>query len=243
MKIIKYSKKGSNKYRVYLDDNTSILLHEDVILKNNLLIKKEINDIDELLKQNKKYEILDVSIKYISLKTRCINEMYDYLKKKEYDEDDIERTINYLIDKNYLNDKIYSRNYIMDRINLSNDGKNKIIKFLESQNIGYDDYSEYLDLLSKDVIYSKINKYIDKMIKTNKKSKFVLKNKIMINLINLGYDREDINYCLDNSFNVDDNRNKEIESQKLYNKLKRKYSGEELDRKVREKLYQRGYFE
>lgn len=243
MKIIRYSKKGSNKYRVYLEDNTSILLHEDVILKNDLLIKKEIDDIDELLKQNKKYEILDVSIKYISLKTRSIKEMYDYLKKKEYDEDDIERTINYLIEKNYLNDKIYSRNYIMDRINLSNDGKNKIIKFLESQNIGYDDYSEYLDLFDKELIYSKINKYIDKMIKTNKKSKFVLKNKIMLNLINLGYDREDINYCLDNSFYVDDNKNKEIERQKIYNKLKRKYSGEELDRKVREKLYQRGYFE
>lgn len=243
MKIIKYSKKGSNKYRVYLEDKTSILLHEDVILKNDLLIKKEINDIDELLKQNKRYEILDVSIKYISLKTRSIKEVYDYLKKKEYDEVDIDRTINYLIDKNYLNDKIYSRNYIMDRIKLSNDGPLKIINSLEKQNITSDIYTEYLDLFSKELIYSKINKYIDKMIKTNKKSKYVLKNKIMLNLINLGYDREDINYCLDNSFDVDDSKNKEIEIKKLYNKLKRIYSGEELDRKVREKLFQRGYFD
>lgn len=243
MKIIKYSKKGSNKYQVYLEDNTSILLHEDIILKNDLLIKKEIDDINELLEQNKKYEILDVSIKYISLKTRSIKEMYDYLKNKNYQENDIERTINYLIDKNYLNDKIYSRNYIMDRINLSNDGPLKIINNLEKQNIDYDIYYEYLDLFSKDIIYSKINKYINKTIKTNKKSKYVLKNKIIINLINLGYSKEDINYCLDNSFNVDDSNNKEIERQKIYNKLKRKYSGEELERKVREKLYQRGYFE
>ena len=243
MKIIKYSKKGSNKYRVYLEDNTSILLHEDVILKNDLLIKKEIDDIDDLLKQNSKYEILDVSIKYISLKTRSIKEMFEYLKNKNYQEDDIERTINYLIDKNYLNDKIYSRNYIMDRINLSNDGPSKIINYLEKQHITSDIYGEYLDLFSKDIIYSKINKYISKIIKTNKKSKYVLKNKIIMNLINLGYEREDINYCLDNSFDVDDSNNKEIERNKIYNKLKRKYSGEELERKVREKLYQRGYFD
>ena len=89
MKILKYSKKGSNKYKVYLEDNTSILLHEDVILKNDLLIKKEIDDIDDLLKQNGKYEILDVSIKYLSLKTRCIKEMYEYLQKKGYLEEDI----------------------------------------------------------------------------------------------------------------------------------------------------------
>ena len=34
MKITKYSKIGSNKYNVYLEDGTKILLYEDVILKN-----------------------------------------------------------------------------------------------------------------------------------------------------------------------------------------------------------------
>lgn len=243
MKIIKYSKKGSNKYKVYLEDGSEILLHENVILTNELLIKKEIENKSDLLKQNSKYEIMDVSIKYLASKTKSIKEMYDYLRKKDYSEEDIEKIIKYLIEKNYLNDKIYSRNYIMDRIKLSNDGPIKIIKYLESQNINESDYCDYLGLFTKEIIYSKINKYIEKMIKCNKKSKYVLKNKIIINLINLGYEKEDINYCLNRNFDFDDSSNKEIEKNKLYNKLKHKYSGEELERKIREKLYQHGYFE
>ena len=81
------------------------------------------------------------------------------------------------------------------------------------------------------------------MIKSNKKSKYVLKNKIITNLINLGYEKEDINICLENIQEIDESSNKEREKTKLYNKLKRKYTGEELERKVREKLYQLGYFE
>lgn len=80
------------------------------------------------------------------------------------------------------------------------------------------------------------------MIKVNKKSKVVLKNKITAYLINLGYEIDDINKCLQVSFCVDDSLNREAERLKIYNRLKRKYSGAELDRKVSEKLYQRGYF-
>ena len=33
MKIIKYSKQSNNKYKVFLEDGSDILLHEEVILK------------------------------------------------------------------------------------------------------------------------------------------------------------------------------------------------------------------
>lgn len=243
MKIVKYSKCGSNKYKVYLENNECILLHEDVILKNDLLIKKEIEDVSELLKQNSKYEIYDVSIKYLSHKLRSIKEMREYLQKKGYLENDINKTIDNLTDKGYLNDSIYCKSYINDKINFSNDGPLKIIKYLESMDINNDVYSKYLDLFSEELIYEKINKYIDKMIKTNKKSKYILKNKIIVNLINLGYLKEDINYCLNKIDDIDDRNNYEITKEKLYKKLQKKYSGNELDRKVKEKLYQLGYFE
>ena len=40
MKIKKYIKQGLNKYKVVLEDNTSIVLYEDIILKYELLLKK-----------------------------------------------------------------------------------------------------------------------------------------------------------------------------------------------------------
>lgn len=242
MKILKYSKKGSNKYLVHLENNTTILLYEDVILKNDLLLKKEIDDINDLIRQNKKYEILDVAMKYISLKMRSVNEVFNYLKKANYDDIDINNVINYLLEKGYLNDGIYAYSYIVDRLNLSLDGPKKIINYLNTMNIEYSLYAKHLSLFTNDIIENRINKVIAKMIKVNKKSKVVLKNKITAYLINLGYEIDDINKCLQVSFCVDDSLNREAERLKIYNRLKRKYSGAELDRKVSEKLYQRGYF-
>ena len=58
MKIVKYKKLAGSKYEVELENSEKIKLYEDVILKENLLWKKEINDVDELLRKNKDYEIL-----------------------------------------------------------------------------------------------------------------------------------------------------------------------------------------
>lgn len=242
MKIIKYSKQGNNKYKVYLENNEIITLYEDVILKNELLIKKEISDVSKLQKENQKYEIYDVALKYLRSRVRSTFELRTYLTKKGYLDDDIERIIKKLIDQNYLNDQIYCRSYVMDRINLSNDGPEKIVKYFESMHIDSTLYEEELSLFTKEIIHEKIEKYIDKMVKTNKKSRYILKNKIMLNLINLGYLKEDIDSCLSEIDAVDDSLNKEKAKDKLYKRLSRKYHGEELEKKVREKLYQLGYF-
>ena len=43
MKIIKYTKKSANKYNILLENQESISLYSDLILKYNLLILKEID--------------------------------------------------------------------------------------------------------------------------------------------------------------------------------------------------------
>ena len=44
MKVIKYKKMANSRYKVYLEDNHELLLYEDVILKFELLLKKDIDD-------------------------------------------------------------------------------------------------------------------------------------------------------------------------------------------------------
>ena len=66
---------------------------------------------------------------------------------------------------------------------------------------------------------------------------------MLINLINLGYDKEMINDCL-NHISIDNlDELKEKEKEKVRKKLERKYSGDELERKIKEKLFQKGFFE
>ena len=168
--------------------------------------------------------------------------MKEYLSKKKYHDDDIEKVIKKLIDKGYLNDEYYAKCYINDHINLSQDGPYKIIKHLENNNITSDIYAKYLHQYDN-IWRDRIGKYVNKNLKTNKKSSYFFKNKMLINLINLGYEKEMINDILNHVSINNISELKEIEKNKIRKKLERKYIGDELERKIKEKLWQKGFYD
>ena len=66
------------------------------------------------------------------------------------------------------------------------------------------------------------------------------KNKIKQNLINLGYDLSIINKCL-SEYDIDDNEIYQKELEKVRSKLSRKYTGKELEYKIKEYMYRKGF--
>lgn len=242
MKIIKYKKVSSGKYELELDNGEKIKLFEDVILKENLLWKKEITNLEELLLKNSQYEIYDVALKRLSNHVECQKGMHNYLLKKKYAEENIKKVMDKLSQNGYLNDKYYAKCYINDHINLSNDGPLKIEKHLIDMEILKDDYDELFSIPSK-FWKDRINKYVEKQLKVNKKSLYFFKSKMLMNLVNLGYEKEMINESLNHisADNQEELKNKEKE--KIRKKLERKYTGDELERKIKEKLYQKGFFD
>ena len=242
MKINKYKKLKSNKYEVTLENNDTIILYEDVILKEELLLKKEIVDLDRITEINNEYEVYEVALRYLNHHVLSVKGMKEYLLKKKYDLQIVDKIVDKLKCKGYLDDEYYAKCYISDHINLSNDGPYKMIKHLEELDITSDIYAQYLSKYN-DTWKDRIEKYINKNLKTNKKSTYFFKSKMLMNLINLGYEKEMINDCLSHIVidNLDDL--KEIEKNKIRKKLERKYSGDELERKIKEKLYQKGFFD
>ena len=96
-------------------------------------------------------------------------------------------------------------------------------------------------MFTDDLMMEKVSKYIEKSIKNNhNKSSYILKNKIKQNLINLGYDANIINECFE-KYDLDDNDIYKIELEKAKNKLSRKYTGKELDYKIKEYMYRKGF--
>ena len=235
MKINKYKRLKNNKYEITLENNEKIILYEDVILK------EEISDLERLTKVNEEYEIYNIALKYLNHHVVSIYGMKEYLLRKKYHEKDIEKTIDKLIKAGYLNDSYYAKCYINDHVNLSNDGPYKIIKHLEDNNISSIVYAEYLSKYN-DLWQERIEKYIEKQKKVNKKSIYFFKNKMLVNLINLGYEKEMINEIL-NHVSIDNLEElKKIEKDKIRKKLERKYTGKELERKIKEKLWQKGFY-
>ena len=191
MKIIKYEKKGNNTYKVYLENNQSINLYEDVILKNNLLYKKEIDDslLEKLDQDNNKEDVYNKCIKYISIRLRSIHEIEEYLNKKEIDSSLISKTINKLIENNQLNDEIFTKAFIHDKLNFTTMGPYKILEHLKQHKIDSSIISKYINEIDEEILDNKINKQIQKLIKSNHKKQNI-RNKIYTNLLSLGYSNE-----------------------------------------------------
>ena len=242
MRINKFKKVGTNKYRIYFD-SSSLLLYEDVILKYNLLYKKEIDSdlLIEIDEENKKASIYDTALKYISVRMRSIKEMKEYLIRKKFDPKDIDNTINKLITNGLLNDKIFSKAFVNDKINLTNNGIDKIRNDLEKLGVEDSYIEEALNNVDKNILLDKLNKIIEKEVRLNSKLPTIkMKNKIINRCINLGYKLEDINNIL-NNYDLISNSNIKSDYDKLYNKYCNKYDEYKLKSVLKSKLYQKGY--
>ncbi len=243
MKIISMKKLSGNKYKLVFDNKMELTLYEEVIINNVLLIGKYIDDdlMDKIKIENQKATIYNQSLNYIEVRRRSEEEIRSYLIKKSYNNQEIEECINRLKKDNLINDYDFTIAYINDKLNMSNDGINKIRKNLINFNISeniIDEALSKIDLTNQD---EKIDKLIDKQIRLNSKyAGNILKNRILNYMINLGYDRDIIIEKIENmNFDAKSDINKEY--QKLYKKYSNKYSGYKLEMVIKQKLYQKGY--
>ncbi len=235
MQINKFKKVGKSKYKIFFD-NTDITLYEDIILKYDLLLKKEIDVdlLDKLINENKYYDAYHTALSYIEVKMRNKKEIIKYLGGKSFSDDEIDYTINKLEELNLLNNTSYIKAFINDKINLSNDGPFKIRNSLIE--LGFDevDVDNYLNSFSEDIWVSKIEKLINKkksLMKT--KSEYMFITKIKNDLYNMGYSKDMIDKYLSCINYESDAINKDFE------KSFRKFKGDK--NKIISSLLRKGY--
>jgi len=241
MKIIKYQKLKSNKYKVILSNNDELILYDEVILKNNLLLTKEINDIDNILNENIFYDAYFNSLKYIQRKLRTKKELNNYLSLK-YESNIINDVLNKIEEDGYLNDELYIKSYIHDQILLTNNGYYKIKRYLLDNNLDEDLIYKYLDEIDNEVWLERIKKIVNKKIKSNNKySTSKLKEKIISYLVDLGYNKSDILNII-NKITIDEDSDiLEKNYNLLYKKLSKKYNGKDLELQLLNKMISKGY--
>lgn len=242
MKLLKIQKLKNNKYKLIIDGE-SITTFDDVILKYNLLCKKEIdNEIyNSILKDSEYYSIYNRALKYILKRRRSEKQIKEYLIKLGACLEDAQSIIFKLKNNNLINDVEYCRAYIYDSIHLSKKGIKRIKNDLIIQDISLNIIEEELNKIDIDDINNKLEKIIIKKIRSNKKnSNFILKQKILYDMTELGYDKNMIIEILDKNLNNDvDILKSELE--KIYIKLSKRYSGYDLVNNVKNKLLSKGF--
>ena len=190
MKLDKYEKKQKGKYRLYLDNGEVIDTYDDVIIKNELLLKSELDLItyNKILTDSAICEKYNACVKYITVRVRSKKEIIDYLKRKKVDSKDIDTIVEKLLENNILNDKYFTECFIKDKLRFTSWGPYRIINELKKHEIDNAIVNYYSYLLDDDIIYDKLSKLIDKQINANHKlDNSRLRNKLYNNYLRLGY--------------------------------------------------------
>lgn len=243
MKILNIKKLQSGKYKITFDNNEKLTLHDDIILKNNLLFHKEITneEFNELNKENNNYNNYAKVLKYISYKMRSTKEVKEYLKKLKCSEFEQSEIIEKLINNKLINDELYVKSFINDKINLSLDGPYKIRRYLESQDIDSSFIDKELDKIDYEIFENKLKKIIEKKIKTNHKdSEYQLKKKILEYCSNIGYPKDMINENLCD-VKIDSSKIIQKEYNLLYQKLDTKYDDNSIKYEIKKRLLNKGF--
>ena len=243
MKILKYKKGSKGKYKVILEDGRELSLYEEVILKYELLLSKEIDEKDLIAidKCNQEWDVYYVALNSINHRFKSVYELRLWLLKKEYPKDLIDPVIDKLIKQGYLNDRSYAKSFINTQMITTHNGPYKISRELAEKKVSSEIIEEEIQVFGEEEQEERVRKIIERGIKSNRnKGGFVLKQKIYQDLKNLGYEISLLNRIIDSYEFPNDSSIAKREYEKYYKKYSQKYSGQELELKIREKLYQKG---
>ena len=243
MKINKIKREKNGQYTLLFEDGTKVKTYDDVILKHKLIYDTNVDDksLEIINDETRYYDEYTKIVKLIANKLRSEYEIKVYMNKLDMPLPDRLSIIEKLKDNDLINDLTYAKAYANDKFYLSNFGPLKIKRDLDSNCINPEYIAFALQTIPMEDVYDHIYKFIDKKIKTNKKdSTYVLKEKIINNLIENGYAKDDIISELNKfTFKSDDVIAKEYE--RIKNKLSKHYDGGGLESETVKKLYLRGF--
>ena len=244
MKIEKFKKRPNGLYTIYLDDFNSYDFYEEIILKYELLITKNIekDELTKIIEDNKNYESYYDALKTLKRTIKTKEEIRKQLTDKKYSKESIAFAITTLEKQGYINDKNYAKSYVHNAIITTNKGPKKIEEELVKKGVASDDYLLALEEYNTSLEKEKIEKLISKKIKSNhNKSAKVLKQKLQLDLISSGFSKDIIKEILNSTTIEENNDIVKKEYEKYYKKLSKKYSGKELEYKLKQKMYSLGF--
>ena len=190
---------------------------------------------------NQECDVYYVALNSIQHRFRSVYDLKMLLIKKEYPIDLIDRAIAKLISQGYLDDRSFTRSYINSQMITTNKGPFKIEKELLQKKVDSNIIKSEITQFTDDEQCIRIHKIINKLMKNNhSRGGNVLKQKIFNDLKLLGYDITLIQSCLSDYSFESNSLIAKREYDKLYRKYSRKYSGQELVNKIREKMYLKG---
>lgn len=245
MKITKIEKK-KRLYFIELDNNYSFYVTEDTIVRF-MLSKDKVLDNNQL-EDIKHFDQLsygkNLALYFLSFQQRSKNQVTDYLRKHDIDENIISDIIHHLQQEQWIDDAKLVDTYIRQNQLNGDKGpqvlKQKLLqKGIASQAIDPILSQTDFNQLAQKVSQKLFNKYQGKLPPK------ALKDKMIQSLLTKGFSYDLAKNSLQQfHFKQDDQQTEDLLDKELdrqYRKLSRKYDGYTLKQKLFQSLYRKGY--
>lgn len=142
---------NSERVNVYIDGEFAFGLMREILYKYGLSEDMEVDRefIDEVLLEEEWLKAKDKALKFLSYRQRSQKEIGDKLKKEGFNDEIIEKTVDFLKSYNLIDDIAFAKNFMMDKSNINKYGPERIR------------YELYMRGISKDIIDEVLEDYGD----------------------------------------------------------------------------------
>lgn len=243
MKINRIVKLKNNTYQVDFESE-SICLCEEVLLKYDLLIQKQVSPkvLKEIKRENEFVLCYRKALSFLDKKMRTKKELSDFLRDENVGDEEILLVLERLEANGYIDDVKYASEFLNRCLKTTLDGPRKIKMKLENLGITSDILFPLFDEVDESVWVDRIIRIRDKREQSDHiSSEKAFKEKLCKYLVNLGYPRDLVQDEIDD---LNFERDKDIvigQYKKWKTRFEKKYSGHELEFYIKNKLAQLGF--
>lgn len=138
--------KNRPRYNIYINEEYAFAVHEDILLKFQIRKGKEIDetDIREVLVAEERHRAEQLALRYLGYRPRTATQIRDYLKEKGFEAKEIEAVIHSFIEKEYINDENYAKQWVDERKRLRPRGRHLLKQELIQRGVEEDLIEEVL---------------------------------------------------------------------------------------------------
>jgi regulatory protein len=246
---ITVQKKNKERYNIYLDEEYAFSVDEAILityhLRKGLEVTKEL--LEEVVVEDHLRKAYQATINYLSYRMRSIKEVRDYLIKKEFEVDVINKIVDRLKKENYLNDSEFAKAFVQSRLNLTLKGPDAIKRELMEKGISETEVSNSLQLFKEEDQLEKASLFLRKKYPSKlKTSRSEQDRKMYTLLLSRGFTHDIVQKAFKafhDEAEVDNDEEWEAinhQGEKAFKKY-RSESDWETKQKVKQYLYRKGF--
>ncbi|WP_195600227.1 glycosyltransferase [Longibaculum muris] len=242
--------KGHTYNVAFQFDNHQVLLNlsSQVIDRYGLSVGQVVDreELDALKDQEQVARAYQLALKYLTYKDYTYAKMLKKLTDKgDFDDIQVEMTMDLLVQKNLIDDVEYTKNYFHKATRLGI-GVNKIIYNLKKDGVSPFVIDEFLADYSQDLEYDKALEIVEKLYNENTtRPQYALIQNIKNKLFNKGFSQDVVERAIqDFDFVFPKEHTKKLltkEYYRVYNRYKNRYDKHILKSKIITFLVQKGY--